>query len=152
MLTTANKSCIRSLMPVYEDNYRLLACFMPGLRRCRTPATLLLDGLPGIRVSLLECGRYTTSGLISQAFSHHQPRFFRDLLIGFRACHDARLVEVVAYQGRARFAPYYSYPNRDMRSPLEKRQVNLFLGEWLRARLRLGQRLEGPEEWRRCLN
>ncbi len=151
MLTTAGKPCIRSLMPLYEENYRLLTRFMPGLRGLRVPATLMLDGLPAIRVSLLECSRYTTSGLICQAFAHHQPQFLRDLLIGFRACHDAQLVEVLAYQGRARFAPYYRYPNRDMRSPLEKRQVNLFLGEWLRARLRRGQSLDVPADGRTCL-
>jgi uncharacterized protein len=151
MPPTAIKPCIRSLMPVYEQNYRLMMRFMPGLRSVRAPLTLMLDGLPAIRVSILECGPWTGSGLISQALACHQPRFLRDLLIGFRVYHDAQLLEVVAYQGRTRFAPYYPYPNRDMRSPFEKRRVNLFLGEWLRSRLRLGQRLEAAGGVPTCL-
>ncbi len=126
-------------MPVYEDNYRLMLCWMPALPAIRRPVSLLLDGSSGIRISIHECGRYTSSGIVSQAFSAQGPRFLRDLVIGFRVCHDAQLLEVLAYQGRTRFAPYYPYPNRDLRSPLEKRQVNLFIGEWLRARLRHGQ-------------
>jgi uncharacterized protein len=144
MLSTATIRGVRSLMPLYEENYRLMLGWMPALRAIRVPVSLMLDGHPEIRVSVLECSRYTSSGLISQAFAFREPRFLRDLLIGFRVYHDAQLLEVIAYQGRARFAPYYPYPNRYMRSPHEKRQVNLFIGEWLRSRLHLGQRFDRP--------
>lgn len=151
MSSIATRSGIRSLMPVYEENYRLMLRFAPGLRAVRAPVTLMLDGVPGIRVSILECSRHTGTGLISQSLTCHQPRFLRDLLIGFRVYHDAQVFEVVAYQGHARFAPHYPYPNRDMHSPFEKRRVNLFAGEWLRSRLRLGQRLERADGIPTCL-
>lgn len=146
LITTRTRNGIRSLMPVYEDNYRLMLRWMPSLPAIRRPVSLLLDGTPGIRLCIHECGPYTSSGHVSQPFSLHGPRYLRDLVIGFRVYHDAQLIEVLAYQGRSRFAPHYPYPNRDLRSPFEKRQVNLFLGEWLRARLRLGQRFDGVRD------
>ena len=122
---------LQSLMPLYEGNYRSLAQLVPGLRSIQVPATFILSDLPRIRMSIVECCKYTAL----LAFTHSLApgtNWVADLALKVRICHDARVAEVIGYQGRSRFAAVYPYPNRDMHGVFEKRQVNLFLGEWLR--------------------
>lgn len=144
MSRAVSAATIRSLMPVYEDNYRLMMQWMPALRGIRLPVSLLSTSMPLIHVSVLECTPYTSTVFIRHGFGLREHRLLRDIGFRFRIYHDARLLEVLAYQGRSRFAPFHPWPNPDMLDPFEKRQVNLFIGEWLRCRLRLGQRLEAP--------
>ena len=51
--------------------------------------------------------------------------------LSVRLYHDARSAEVVEYQRDDHFRAVYDYPNRHMRLPDEKAQVNRFLGEFL---------------------
>ena len=51
--------------------------------------------------------------------------------LSVRLYHDARSAEVVEYQRDGYFRAVYDYPNRHMRLPDEKAQVNRFLGEFL---------------------
>ena len=51
--------------------------------------------------------------------------------LSVRLYHDARSAEVVEYQRDGHFRAVYDYPNRHMRLPDEKAQVNRFLGEFL---------------------
>ncbi len=136
---------LQSLMPLYEGNYRSLARLVPGLRSIRVPATFLLSDLPRIRMSIVESCKYTallafTHSLVSGASP------VPDLSLKVRICHDARVAEVIGYQGRTRFAAVYPYPNKDMYGVFEKRQVNLFLGEWLRF-CRCSGRCIDPLAW-----
>jgi uncharacterized protein YqiB (DUF1249 family) len=48
-----------------------------------------------------------------------------------RLYHDARVAEVLGFQGQGRFKPHYDYPNEQMYLPDEKRQVNLMLRDVL---------------------
>ena len=48
-----------------------------------------------------------------------------------RAYHDARMLEVTAFQSRRQVQARYEYPNADMHAPDEKAQQNMFLAEWL---------------------
>lgn len=130
-MTVRSAQGLQSLMPLYEGNYRSLAQLVPGLRSIQVPATFILSERPRIRMSIVESGKYTAL----LAFTHSlvpATRWVPDLALKVRICHDARVAEVIGYQGRSRFAAVYPYPNKDMYGVFEKRQVNLFLGEWLR--------------------
>jgi uncharacterized protein YqiB (DUF1249 family) len=127
------RGSIRSLMPVYEDNYRLISRLVPAVGRTHVPTTFILSAYPRISLSILECARYTSLATLTHSFGVCDGRLLKDMEMRLRIYHDARLLEVLSYQGRGRFAPAYDYPNEDMLSPFEKRQVNVFLGEWLRA-------------------
>lgn len=48
-----------------------------------------------------------------------------------RLYFDAKMAEVVKYQGDKKIEPVYSYPNKKMLQRNEKQQANEFLGEWL---------------------
>lgn len=134
MISVGGRGAIRSLAPIYESNYLLMQDLVPVLPRVRVPTTLLLsEYYPRISLSILECAPYTSMAALSHSFGICGGRLLRDMEMRLRVYHDARLLEVIAYQGRGRFAPRYPYPNEDMLSPFEKRQVNVFLGEWLRA-------------------
>lgn len=124
---------IRSLMPVYEANYRLMSGLMPAIGGVRVPTSFVLAGYPRISLSILECAPYTSEAALVHSFGVCNGRLLKDMEMRLRIYHDARLLEVLSYQGRGRFAPIYAYPNEGMLSPFEKRQVNVFLGEWLRA-------------------
>jgi len=54
-----------------------------------------------------------------------------------RICHDACLVEVIAYQGKSPILSMYPYPNKQMLQIDEKRQLNLFLKDVLERALKL---------------
>ena len=63
---------------------------------------------------------------------------------GVRVYHDAKAAEVIAFQDQRRFKAVYGYPNRQMRHPDEKVQINRFLGEFLRMCIAHGISLEPP--------
>jgi uncharacterized protein YqiB (DUF1249 family) len=111
---------------------------VPGLRSMQAPVSFVLSDLPRIRLSIVETCKYTAMLAFSHSLAPGTGRI-PDLALAVRMCHDARVAEVIGYQGRARFAAVYAYPNKDMHGVFEKRQVNLFLGEWLRF-CRLGGR------------
>lgn len=148
MISVGGRGAIRSLAPIYENNYQLMQELVPALPGVRVPTTLLLsERYPRISLSILECAPYTSMAALSHSFGICDGRLLRDMEMRLRVYHDARLLEVIAYQGRGRFAPRYPYPNDAMLSPFEKRQVNVFLGEWLRgcgAHERYRRRHGGP--------
>ena len=83
-----------------------------------------------IEVCIVDRGPYTTTLTLAHALMP-QHGAIPLLSLTVRAYHDARLAEVIGYQNQSRFNPYYDYPNQQMRQRFEKRQVNLFLSEWL---------------------
>ena len=60
-----------------------------------------------------------------------------DIIFDVRVYDDARLAEVISYQGRGRIQFKYNYPNDKMYVPDEKRQGNLLLHDWLSTCSRL---------------
>jgi uncharacterized protein YqiB (DUF1249 family) len=129
-MMTRSAQGLRSLMPLYEGNYRSLTGLVPALRSIQFPATFILSDLPRIRMSVVECCKYTAMLAFTHSLALSVDRV-PDLALKVRICHDARVAEVIGYQGRSRFAARYDYPNKDMYGVFEKRQINLFLGEWL---------------------
>lgn len=59
-----------------------------------------------------------------------------------RMYHDAKLAEVLAWEGHKRLRPRYEYPNRSMYYSDEKYQLNRFLGEWLALCLERGHSVD----------
>lgn len=122
----ANYQRLQQLLPdgCHEVSWAVL---LPGdragrleirvLQRCRytTMLSLSLDGGPGVSV----------------------PQHFE-----LRAYHDARLVEVVAFQSQRRISPRYAYPNRYMYQQDEKWQQHRFLSECLHYCLENGMASE----------
>ena len=83
-----------------------------------------------VRLEVLERFPYTSTICLAQDLP-----FAGGVTAAIRICvrlyHDAKLAEVVSYQGERRFEPRYSYPNQRMRQQDEKQQVNRLLAEWL---------------------
>ena len=63
-----------------------------------------------------------------------------------RMYKDAKLAEVLAWEGHKRLRPRYDYPNQAMYQCDEKHQLNQFLGEWLTLCLEYGCRLESFDQ------
>lgn len=90
-----------------------------------------------ITFTALEQTKYTTLLDISQcdlALSWLPPATFR-----VRVYRDAKMAEVITYQGQRHFRARYGYPNAEMYHPDEKAQLNRHLGEWLSYCLKDGR-------------
>lgn len=89
--------------------------------------------LSGSRIvlTLLERSRYTLLLGIQQVFLPEQQHLLSDLHFKVRLYLDAKLAEVVSYQGQQAREPRYPFPNKRMFYPDEKRQINLVLYDWL---------------------
>ena len=119
---------LAGLHAVCESNYQRLLQLFPDYETSNH-REFALGGNLRVRIDVVERCRYTTLMQVQQQGDHSPwlaaPRF--DL----RAYHDARMVEVTAFQTRGRIQARYEYPNRDMHAPDEKTQQNFFLAEWL---------------------
>ncbi len=95
-----------------------------------------------ILFSVIESSRYTSVLMVSQVSGVtplcDPPR------VQVRVYHDARMAEVIDYQGAGSFQPSYAYPNRQMRQPNEKMEINRFLSDWLQLCLECGSMDEYP--------
>ncbi|MEP5765456.1 MAG: DUF1249 domain-containing protein [Halieaceae bacterium] len=115
-----------------ESNYARLLQLFPDYETTNSREFSLADG-QRVRIDVVERCRYTTLMKVCQQTTQQgageswlaSPRF--DL----RAYHDARMVEVTAFQSQRLIAGRYDYPNDNMHAPDEKAQQNLFLAEWL---------------------
>ena len=120
---------IAALHATCESNYARLLQLFPDYETANT-REFLLGGGERVRIDVVERCRYTTLMKICQQGGDSAgwlmpPRF--DL----RAYHDARMVEVTAFQSQRRVEARYDYPNAGMHAPDEKAQQNVFLAEWL---------------------
>lgn len=68
--------------------------------------------------------------------------WFKLPILMLRLYHDARVAEVLSWEGVRQIRPRYDYPNRQMYHQDEKAQWNRFLGEWLSHCLKYGYHLE----------
>ena len=60
------------------------------------------------------------------------PRWVQMPRLKVRLYHDAKLAEVLSFEGVRKVWPRHSYPNQHMYQPDEKAQWNQFLEDWLR--------------------
>lgn len=80
---------------------------------------------------VLERSPYTTTLELSRTSIGISSEWLAMPKLTLRMYHDAKLAEVLAWQGHKRLRPRYEYPNQAMYQSDEKYQLNRFLGEWL---------------------
>ncbi len=116
-------------MELYEENYARLRRLVPGLERLRGRAVSHVQGTPSLYLETVAQARYTTTLHLTYYFEVGDGRI-ADPDLHIRACHDARVVEVVAC-GRSGHRPLppparYGAPVLDC-----KWESNVFLEKWL---------------------
>lgn len=90
------------------------------------------------QLRIIERSPYTTSLQLSQASIAGESPWLQMPRLTVRMYHDAKLAEVLAWEGHKRLRPRYEYPNQAMYQADEKLQINQFLGEWLTTALACG--------------
>jgi len=129
--TLRNPKC-ENPMWYFERNFSALI-EMVSLSRVQEQGRVDLV-LAGTRIELilLEQSRYTLLLSIQQSFlPDDQQHLLGNLQFKVRIYLDARLAEVISYQGQQPRQPRYPFPNKRMFYPDEKRQTNLVLYDWL---------------------
>lgn len=120
----------RNPMWYFEQNFRLLTALMESWGLPHSSSVELDHASSRFRVTVLESTPYTLLLGIRHELSD-LTEYISDFSMKVRIYLDARLAEVVTYQGRRRLQPRYAYPNEEMYHPDEKRQANLILYDWL---------------------
>ncbi|MCF6235210.1 MAG: DUF1249 domain-containing protein [Gammaproteobacteria bacterium] len=115
---------------VYEINHRLLLKLIPELKELPDEIFLLDGGSCTVAVSVVERCKFTTSITLSHDLKSHD-LFVINPSVKIRIYHDARLAEVVACQQDSKFFAVYPFILAKVPFQNEKRDVNLFLREWL---------------------
>lgn len=121
---------VENSLSLYERNFNKLMGLLPDLHHRRSRIVIAVARLSPIYVEILEQNPYTTTIDIRQGMAATGP-WMRDLGMKVRIYHDAKVAEVISYQGVHALQAFYPYPNPKMLQPYEKRRVNRFLGEWL---------------------
>jgi uncharacterized protein YqiB (DUF1249 family) len=99
------------------------------------------------QVRLLERSPYTTTLQITQTSISVTSSWLQMPRLTVRMYHDAKLAEVLAWEGHKRLRPRYQYPNQAMYQADEKLQINQFLGELLALALREGYHVDDVESF-----
>ncbi len=141
---------LRAHMAECEANYARLMRLMPMLvdgDQSRFAITLG-DSEPQVILRIVERHRYTTVIELSQSNGRESENGdagdMPETRLEIRVYHDAKSAEVITFQDQRRFRAVYEYPNRQMRHPDEKVQVNRFLGEFLQMCILHGISIEAP--------
>ncbi len=90
---------------------------------------LFFEQIFSIKLIVLDRGPYTTTIGISQTNETEEWVLIPNISV--RVYHDAKSAEVIKIDNQNVFHGVYEYPNRKMRQPDEKEQINKFLGEAL---------------------
>lgn len=93
-------------------------------------------------LQIIERSRYTTTLQLRQCPVVPITRWLQMPCLTVRMYHDARLAEVLAWEGHKRLRPRYDYPNKAMYHSDEKLQINQFLGECLSLCLNQGRSVD----------
>lgn len=129
---------------LYEANYRRIIRLVPILRELGVNDDFYLYWSK-ITINVLEQYKYTTVISLRQSLktsSTHgleqdqQSAHLMAIDMELRVCHDARLLEVIGYQGKSPIQSASIYPNRHMLQIDEKRQLNIFLKDVLENSLK----------------
>ena len=141
MSHTIVHSSPRSPMWVFEENYRLLQQLLPQMEAGGDRYVLASDdgAQQALELLILERCPYTTIIELNKPF-FIDGVWLPDLRMQLRIYHDARVVEVGAYQGCHRIPARYQVNGGGRYVPDEKRQINLLLHELLRYCLSNGYR------------
>lgn len=126
-------------MWVFEENFRLLQRLLPELEQGGDRFVLSAAKGEALELLILERCRYTTMVSLSQPFAI-DGEWLPDLSMQLRVYHDARVVEVAAYQGCQRIPARYQVASQGRHHKDDKRQINFLLHDLLLYCLRLGYR------------
>ena len=126
-------------MWVFEQNFRLLQRLLPELEQGGDRFVLNAAKGEALELLILERCRYTTMVELSQPFAI-DGEWLPDLSMQLRVYHDARVVEVAAYQGCHRIPARYQVESQGRHHKDDKRQINFLLHDLLLYCLRLGYR------------
>lgn len=126
-------------MWVFEENFRLLQRLLPELEQGGDRFVLNAAKGEALELLILERCRYTTMVSLSQPFAI-DGEWLPDLSMQLRVYHDARVVEVAAYQGCHRIPARYQVASQGRHHKDDKRQINFLLHDLLLYCLRLGYR------------
>ena len=122
------KPHLENCQKLYEFNYRNLLAIMPGLVIRELQSNNYELPAFGLKVSMLERTPYTT--LVSFDINQNiESPYISASEFKVRMYHDARVAEVVSYQGQRCQNAFYAYPNQQMYHKDEKKQLNLLLSE-----------------------
>ncbi len=120
-------------------NYGLMLKIFPVLLADSTFEFAISD-CSTVRMNLIERTPYTDLvGLQQSAVAKILPELS---LCKIRMYHDAKMAEVVEWEGQRSLKGRYQYPNKAMHQEDEKWQRNRFLGELLEHCLREGRSIE----------
>lgn len=126
-----------------EANYHRLLKLVPDAAQCDTWRIALSANMSDqcLQIQVIERSRYTTTLQLEQLSIRlpSDPEWLDLPRLVVRLYHDARLAEVLAWEGHKRVRPRYEYPNRQMYQSDEKLQINRFLGECLALCLEQGR-------------
>lgn len=122
----AYKLDLSGLHAVCEANYARLLRLFPDYETTNHREFLL--GQARVYFDVLERCRYTT---IFRLHQQADEPLLGHLRVEVRAYHDAKMLEVGAFQSRRLRDARYNYPNDDMYQEDEKPQQNFFLADWL---------------------
>jgi len=126
-----NKKINKRITPLalYESNYRRILKLFPDLIEANKQGNFggILQSPydQNIAVKIIEQYKYTCIVKLIKTIS--QSSRVNSANMHLRVCFDARLVEVIAFQGNSTLKIYHSYPNKEMILPDEKKQLNLHL-------------------------
>ena len=114
-----------------DMNYHKLLKLFGEMRskKTKTIAVSFADKIVKVRIVVLDRGPYTTIVSIDQVKRKGEWNFIPSSSV--RIYHDAKSAEVVSIENQRVFHGAYEYPNKKMRQPDEKEQINKFLGEIL---------------------
>lgn len=120
----------KSSTPRHEENFCRLRALLPSLDTVSFMVGYDPSRSMSLQMEVLERFRYTTTVLLT-LFPIASSPHFSTCRMKVRIYQDARVAEVVEFQGHGRFDPFYDYPNQQMFYPDEKVQVNDLLCEML---------------------
>ena len=130
MAQSIKKQHIQNPMWLYENNYIRLCDLFPNIVLGNVN-TLQHDlEHSSLFVKIKEKNKYTL--LLEVIEKYPVDSLWKQALnMRIRIYTDARLAEVVNYQGKTRFLPKYQVPNPKMYHRDEKHQINHLLYDWL---------------------
>ncbi len=114
-----------------DMNYHKLYKLFKDMRSKKTKTISLDfgDHAVKVRIAVTDRGPYTTTVFIDQVNGKKKWNVIPNISV--RIYHDAKSAEVVSIENQSVFHGSYEYPNKKMRQPDEKEQINKFLGEIL---------------------
>lgn len=122
----------RNPMWYFERNYAALLHMLEDFRVFDDGSAEIELPVGSVHINILEETRYTFLLELRQCFPGIKD-LVPEVVFKVRLYLDARLAEVVSYQGQQYLKARYQVPNKSMYHPDEKRQTNLLLYDWLSA-------------------